>query len=433
MERSYHIITIGCQMNVSDSSRLSSFLEKNKYRKEDDVLRAGLIIINTCGIRQSAEDRAYGLVNTIRKKNKTAKIVITGCLSHRLDVQKRLNKMVDLFMPISAMTDILKLLSGRVLKSKLSLDEVRKLQGEKYLTIIPNYPNKFSAFVPIGNGCNNFCSYCVVPYARGREIYRPAKDVVLEVKRLVKSGYKEVTLIAQNVNSYKSGSYDFAKLLEEVANIKGDFWLRFSSSHPKDVSDRLIKVISKYDKICSHFHLAIQSGDDNILKAMNRKYTANHFLKIVEKLRKARPGISITTDVIVGFPGEKKKNFNNTVKLFKIAKFDLAYVSRYSPRPQTAAYFLKDDVSLADKKIREKELESILLTSALENNRVYQGMTVRVLIEGINKKGDYIGRTSSYKSVVILSKDKATKNLIGSFVAVKVSRVRKFGLEGVLL
>lgn len=433
MEKKYHIITIGCQMNVSDSSRLSAFLEKNKYKKEDDVMRADLIVINTCGVRQSAEDRAYGLVNTIRKKNKAAKIVITGCLSHRLDVQKRLVGMVDLFMPISAMTDILKLLSGRVLKSKLSIDDVRKMQGEKYLAITPDYPNKFSAFVPIGNGCNNFCSYCVVPYARGREVYRYAQDIIREVKKLVKSGYKEITLIAQNVNSYKNGAYDFAKLLEEVANIKGDFWLRFSSSHPKDVSDKLIKVISKNDKICPHFHLAVQSGDDDILKAMNRKYTASHFLKLVEKLRKARPGMAITTDVIVGFPGEKKKNFNNTVKLFKTAQFDLAYVSRYSPRPQTAAYFLKDDVSLVDKKSREKELEKILIKSAIEHNKAYLGTAVRVLVEGVNKKGNYIGKTNSYKSVVILSQDKANKNLIGSFVAVKISKIKNFSLEGELL
>ncbi|MDI3496486.1 MAG: tRNA-2-methylthio-N6-dimethylallyladenosine synthase [Patescibacteria group bacterium] len=433
MTQKYYLITIGCQMNIADSSRLAAFLEKNNYQKTSNPEQADLIIFNTCGIRQSAENRVYGLVNSIRKKNKKAKIVITGCLSQRSDVQKRLAGLVDIFMPISAMPDMMKLLKNREFKSNLSLDEIRLRQGEKYLAIIPKYASRFSAFVPIGNGCNNFCSYCVVPYARGREVYRPALAIVKEVRELVKKGYKEIILIAQNVNSYKSGSYDFAKLLAQVAKIKGDFWLRFSTSHPKDVSLNLIKVLGEEKKICPHFHLAVQSGDDDILRAMNRGYSAKHFLQLVEKIRAARPGMAITTDIIVGFPGEKRKQFQNTVKLFKAAKFDLAYISRYSPRPMTASYSMPDDVSLEEKKRREKELEKILVQTALSNNQFYKGKTERVLIEGINKAGNYWGRNAAHKVVNIYSQGKANKKVIGSFVAVKINKVTAFNLSGDLL
>lgn len=431
--KTYHIITIGCQMNKADSERLASFLEKNKLKSIDNFRQADLAVINTCGVRQSAEDRVYGLVNQIKKYNPTAKIVVTGCLSRREDVHERLAGRVDVFLPASAMTDILKLLEKRILKSRLALDEVRLMQGEKYLTILPKYQNEFSAFVPIGNGCNNFCSYCVVPYARGREVYRSATAIIKEVCALATKGYKEITLIAQNVNSYQSGEYNFPKLLNRLAVIKGDFWLRFSSSHPKDVSPELIAVIKNQAKICPHLHLAVQSGDDEILQAMNRKYTATHFLSLVDKLRQARPGIAISTDVIVGFPGETKRQFNNSVKLFKQAAFDLAYISRYSPRPGTVSALLKDNVSLAEKKRREQALDLVLKETATANNSAYQGQTVRVLIEGTNKKGRYYGKTGSYKNVLITGDYQARSRFVGCFVAVKINKFQAFGLEGELV
>ncbi len=433
MNKTYHIITIGCQMNLVDSERLAAFLDEKGFKLHQDIMKANIAIINTCGVRQSAEDRVYGLVNQIKKRNRKAIIVVTGCLSRRKDVQRRLAERVDIFMPINEMPNLPKLLAGRELKPKLSLDEVRLLQGEKYLTILPKHQSSFSAFVPIGNGCNNFCSYCVVPYARGREVYRPAKDVIKEVKALVKKGYKEITLIAQNVNSYNDKSYDFPKLLKEVVQIPGKFWIRFSSSHPKDMSADLIKTIGSSDKVCSHLHLAVQSGDDGILKAMNRKYTAKHYLNLIKKVMKAKPGIAITTDVIVGFPGETKKQFNNTVKLFKEIDFDLAYISQYSPRPQTASYNMEDNVSKEEKKRREKVLDEILRKTALKNSQKYLNKTIEVLVEGINKRGKYYGKTSSYKSVQIDPKQKALKKTIGQFVKVEIKKAQDFGLEGVLV
>jgi len=433
MNYKYHIITIGCQMNKADSERLATFFENHNYQVVEKPEQANIIVVNTCGIRQSAEDRAYGLVNQLRKKNKQAKIVVTGCLGKREDVKRRLEKLADLFLPISAFPEIFDLLSGKIKNSQLSLDEVRLMQGEKYLTILPKYQNKFSAFVPIGNGCNNFCSYCVVPYARGREVYRPANDIIKEVKELIKNKYREITLIAQNVNSYRSGDYDFPTLLQKIASIKGDFWLRFSTSHPKDVNRELIRVVGVHEKICPHFHLAVQSGDDKILAAMNRKYKASDFVSLVSKIRKARPGISITTDVIVGFPGETKAQFNNTVELFKQVRFDLAYISRFSPRPQTAAAKMKDNVSLIEKKNREQIIDKILREIALENNKKYLNKELKILIAGINKKNKYYGQTASAKPVIVDGKYRAQKKLIGQFLMVKINKVKDFGLVGELV
>src|SRR5680860_188467 len=433
MKNKYFIITIGCLMNKADSERLAAFLESRGRRAGQDFKTVGLVVVNTCSIRQSAEDRLYGLVNQIKKYNPQVKIVVTGCLSKRPDVIKRLEERVDLFMPINEMTNIFDLLAKREVKTKLSLDEVRILQGEKYLAIIPKYQSRFSAYVPIGNGCNNFCSYCVVPYARGREVYRPATEIIKEVKDLINRGYKEITLIAQNVNSYKYQKADFPKLLEKIAKIPGDFWIRFSSSHPKDVSSELIRVISDNQKICPHLHLAVQSGDDQILAAMNRKYTVAHFMDLVAKIRKARPGIAITTDVIVGFPGETRKQFANTIKLFKKMNFDLVYISRYSPRPGTVSYNLKDNVSAEEKKRRELELELILKKGVYDNNLAYIGREVKVLLEGVNKRNKYYGKTGTYKMTLVNQTGAIKKSLIGSFATVKIESIGKFGLEGSLV
>lgn len=420
-------------MNVVDSERLAAFLETHAYLLTKDINKAGVIIINTCGVKQSAEDRVYGLVNTIRKTNKNAKIVITGCLSKRADVKKRLQERVDIFLPINEMIQLPELLGGKELKPRFSLDEVRLKDGEKYLNILPKHGKEFMAYVPIGNGCNNFCAYCVVPYARGREVYRPALEVIKEVKSLIKKGYKEITLIAQNVNSYHDKNYDFPKLLKEVIDIPGEFWVRFSSSHPKDMSADLIKMLGYSEKICSHLHLALQSGDNEILKIMNRKYTANHFENLIKKVRAAKPAIAITTDVIVGFPGETRKQFANTLKLFKRVKFDLAYISQYSPRYGTASSEMKDNVTALEKKRREEEVNTILKKTALENNKKYIDSEVLVLVEGVNKRGKYYGKTSTYQTVLIRSSKKATKKLLGSFVRVKIKEILPFALEGELV
>jgi tRNA-2-methylthio-N6-dimethylallyladenosine synthase len=272
-----------------------------------------------------------------------------------------------------------------------------------------------------------------VPYARGREVYRPAKEVISEVKSLVKRRYKEIMLIAQNVNSYHDKNYDFPKLLSAVVKIPGNFWIRFSSSHPKDMSDDLIKVIGSSEKICAHLHLAVQSGDDEILKAMNRKYTAKHYENLITKVRKAKPGIAITTDVIVGFPGETKKQFENTAKLFRNVKYDLAYIAQYSPRPGTVSAKMNDNVAKEEKKRREEVINDILKKTALAHNKKYLGQEVVVLLEGINKRGKYYGKTGTYQTVLVRTIKKADRKLIGSFIKVKITEILPFALEGDLV
>ena len=435
-QKTYNIITIGCQMNKSDSERVAGHLERQGYAK---ALRgkAGLVILNTCGVRQSAEDRAYGLIGRIKKENPDAKIVLAGCLSKREDVKKRLKDNVDVWLPIKELPKFKPL-------RPLGASPERSGQGKEsefcdYLNFKPKYSSKISAYVPIGNGCDNFCSYCVVPYARGREVYRPVEEILNEVRELAKRGYKEIALIAQNVNSYKfqinskhkipnPKVINFAKLLRLVNDIKGNFWIRFATSHPKDMSDELIKAIAECGRVCKHIHLPAQAGDDKILKAMNRGYTIGHYKKLIKKIRAAIPGASITTDVIVGFPGETRAQFKNTVKLFKEMKFDMAYIARYSPRPGTAAEKLKNNVSKEEKKKREEELMEILRKTALENNKKYINQTVEVLVDKKNKQGRWFGRTRTNKNVKLEIGN--WKLEIGDFIDVKIIKAKDFGLEG---
>ena len=429
----YHLITIGCAMNKADSERVANFLETNNYLEKPEWLDTDIIILTTCGIRQSAEDRVYGLVNQIRKTNKTAAVVITGCLSKRKDVMRRLIGQVDLFMPINELPNMFELLKTAKPEKVLSLDEVRELGGEKYLSIVPKYDSEYTACVPIGNGCNNFCSYCVVPYARGREVYRNAEEIITEVKSLIKKGYKEIILLAQNVNSYQSDGYNFPKLLIELNKIPGQFWIRFSSSHPKDVSEELIDAIGSCEKVANHLHLAVQSGDNKMLELMNRKYTVEHYRDLITKVRAVKPGISITTDLIVGFPGESEKQFEASVNLFKDLKFEMGYISQYSPRPGTVSWNMLNNVSREEKKVRDKIITDILKETSLEANKNLVGKEFEVLVDGVKKNGKFYGKTSSSKNIMFTSDNKKPEELIGQFVKVKIDKALTFGLAGTLI
>ena len=420
-------------MNKADSERVANFLETNNYLEKPEWLDTDIIILTTCGIRQSAEDRVYGLVNQIRKTNKTAAVVITGCLSKRKDVMRRLIGQVDLFMPINELPNMFELLKTAKPEKVLSLDEVRELGGEKYLSIVPKYDSEYTACVPIGNGCNNFCSYCVVPYARGREVYRNAEEIITEVKSLIKKGYKEIILLAQNVNSYQSDGYNFPKLLIELNKIPGQFWIRFSSSHPKDVSEELIDAIGLCEKVANHLHLAVQSGDNKMLELMNRKYTAEHYRDLITKVRAVKPGISITTDLIVGFPGESEKQFEASVNLFKDLKFEMGYISQYSPRPGTVSWNMLNNVSREEKKVRDKIITDILKETSLEANKNLVGKEFEVLVDGVKKNGKLYGKTSSSKNIMFTSDNKKPEELIGQFVKVKIDKALTFGLAGTLI
>lgn len=434
-ESKYRIITIGCQMNKADSERLATQLEKSGYVLAEPNEVPDLVALVTCGVRQSAENRIYGFIPGIKKKYPNAKIIFTGCLVYREDIKKKIGKLIDYWMPIN------QIVITKFLMAPLSTGQAGFNKGEQrndYLKIKSKYESKFSAFVPIGNGCDNYCSYCVVPYARGREIYRPAEEILQEVKSLVKKGYKEIILIAQNVNSYKVKSkkltvesVDFVKLLKLINDIPGDFWIRFMTSHPKDMSDELINTVARCDKVCEYIHLPVQAGDDKILALMNRKYTVTHYKSLIKKIRKTIPGVGITTDVIVGFPSETRAQFNNTKKLFQDMKFDLAYISQYSARPLTAAVKLKDDVSKIEKTRRENELNIVVKKTGIDNNKKYLQKNVTVLIEGRSRKGGWFGKTRTNKVVKI--NNISLMDLTGKFVEVKIKKVIDFCFEGEII
>ena len=341
----YHIITFGCQMNKSDSERIATIFESKGYLPASKVNEADLIVVNMCSVRQSAVDRVFGIsqkLTQLKTQKSKVKTVLTGCI-----LKKDKRKFREIFDSI--------------------------WDTRNYFEVPPKCQSKTLAYVPISNGCNNFCSYCVVPFTRGPLICRDHNEILEEVKNVVKKGFKEVWLLGQNVNSYEvqrktdakpnakqTRKINFPQLLKMINAIPGNFLIRFMSPHPADFSEELIDVMANSEKVAKYLHLPVQSGDNEILERMNRPYTVEQYKSLVKKIRKKIPNINLSTDVIVGFPGETKKQFENTVKLFKEIKFNIAYFAKYSPRPGTAAWQMEDDVSLAEKKKREKILREII-------------------------------------------------------------------------
>jgi len=429
MKKKYYLWVLGCQMNKSDAERIAAILNKAGYQETKNELKADLIITLACSVRQSAVDRIYGKYKVWQKikKHRPLLTALTGCVLEK--DKEKMSEIFDLFFTTAQMAKLPALLkkNGSALAVK------------NYFQIHPVYQTSFQAYVPISTGCNNFCTYCVVPYVRGREKSRPATEIIKECRDLIKQGYKEITLLGQNVNSYGHDlktKQTFAELLSKIAKLPGDFWLRFATSHPKDLNNDLIKVMANNKNICNYLHLPVQAGDNLILKKMNRKYTREHYIKLIKKVRKNIPDMSLSTDVIVGFPGETKKQFANTAKLFREIKFDMAYIAQYSPRPQTTAYNLKDNVSKTEKKRREKVLNQILKKTALVNNKRLIGKTLEVLVES-KKNNFYYGKTKTFKTVKFKSN---LSSLTGKFVKinltpgtwcwVQITKVQDFGLEG---
>lgn len=416
-------------MNKSDSERIAAVLENMNYKPASDISGADLVVVNMCSVRQSAVDRVYGLYRKFRKlreKNKGLKTILTGCV---LKKDKTIFKeRFDLILDIKNLATLPRLLTNKK-------NYVAGFRSKNYLKIKPRYETSFRAYIPIIVGCSNFCSYCVVPHARGPEVSRPAEEIICEIKQLVKRGYKDIWLLGENVNSYRGGltriktrtnaGVNFPKLLRLINNIPGEFWVSFTSSHPKDFSDELIGTVAKCGKVNKYISLPIQSGDDAILKKMNRPYAAKEYKNLVRKICKKIPGVAISTDVIVGFPGETKKQFENTVKLFKEMKFDMAYIAQYSERAGTAADKMEDNVSHQEKERREKVLTEVLKQTAAENNRKYIGKIVEVIVE--ERKNQFlIGKTRTYKTV----KFESDKDLTGKIVKVKIIDAMPWGLKG---
>lgn len=345
-------------MNESDSERVASVLDDSGYEKASKISEADLIVFNLCSVRQTAVDRIYGQFCAKSKINKKQKVILTGCI---LEIdKKKIEDRIDLVFDIKDMEKLKDFLN----KNKDWRKEFKRDTGDTqatYLKIKPKYKNKDHAFVPIMTGCDNFCSYCVVPYTRGREWSRPVDEILKEVKNLVKNGCKEIILLGQNVNSYKSETVDFAKFLYLLNDISGEFKISFITNHPKDINDDLIEAIQKCDKVVKHIHLPFQAGDNDILKKMNRKYTREDYLKLVKKIKKKIPNVKFSTDIIVGFPGETEEQFQKTVDIIKKVKFDLVYINKYSPRQGTLAdKKYKDDIPWKEKKRRWGIINSLL-------------------------------------------------------------------------
>lgn len=428
-----YTVTLGCQQNEADSERIKGMLHSLGAADTDTPENADIIIVNTCAVREHAELKALSILGKFKaiKQERPELIVgVVGCMAAeeaRREQIKKSFRHVDFTIEPGLLHTLPSLVLGalqhagrRFAVSDGTWDVVED---------IPVYRNStFKAWVSIMYGCNNFCTYCIVPYVRGRERSRESAAVIAECKELIKDGVKEITLLGQNVNSYRS-DMDFADLISAIAELDGDFIIRFMTSHPKDVSPRLIEAIRRHSgKIAPHFHLPLQSGSDRILKSMNRTYTKEKYLSTVKALREAVPDISLTTDIIVGFPGESDEDFEETMQILRSVKFDAVFSFIYSKRTGTVAAKMTDTVPRADADKRMATLLSEQTEISLEKNLPFVGKTVRVLVEGLSKKDDgtYSARTPEGK-LVHFSSD---KDYTGQFKFVKIERAGAFALIG---
>lgn len=439
IQKKYFVETYGCQMNEHDSEKISWILENMEYIKTDDNNKADLIIYNTCAIRENAELKVYGKIGALKKLkriNPDLIIGICGCMMQREDVREIIttkHKHVDLIFGTHNIHKLPQLIKNHLQTGETIVDIIEDTR-EIVEDINFNRTYSYKGYVNIVYGCNNFCTYCVVPYTRGRELSREPENIIEEIEILAKTGCKEITLLGQNVNSYGNTlgyDYNFPILLKNISCIDGIERIRFMTSHPKDLSDELIESYAKLDKLSNHLHLPVQSGSNRILKAMNRKYTREDYLLIVEKLRKAVPNISITTDIIVGFPGETEEEFLETLNLVKEVQFDSAYSFLYSMREGTIAAKMDDQIDYKVKHDRFQRLSDAMNEISLEKNNKLIGQTVKVLVENVSKNNPEIltGRSEEFKIVHF----QGDKSLIGSIINIKINEVTTFTLTGTMI
>ena len=428
----YYIETYGCQMNEHDSEKIAGMLVKCGYTKADSKQDADFILFNTCCVREHAELRTFGNVGFIKElKQLNPRLIlgVCGCMMQQKDVADKLYKrfpFVDLIFGTHELKNFPFMLE-KVLDNERIIN-ISEMNGEVIEGLPVERTPGFSTFVNIMYGCNNFCTYCIVPYVRGRERSRRAEDVVNEVREVVALGYKEVTLLGQNVNSYYSDGVNFPKLLEMVNSVPGLTRLRFMTSHPKDLSDELIEAMAKLDKVGKHIHLPVQSGSDEILRRMNRRYTASQYLELVSKLRSKVKDVEITTDIIVGFPGETEEDFEATCDIVRKVGYSNAYTFAYSPREGTIAAKMPDQIAQEVKKQRLNKLNAVLAETIPCGNEKYIGFEGDILIEGVDHRAEPLlfGKLSNFKMVYVQGDEK----LIGTMVHVKVDGLRFNSLFG---
>jgi len=429
----YFIRTFGCQQNEADSERLSGLCRMMGYRKTDDPAEAELILVNTCAVREHAEKKALSIIGQykhLRDANPALIIGVGGCMvtqQSRADKLKMSYPYVSFTFDTGALQTVPSLVQKSLTgggRSFILSDEWKINEGVPIAR-----ESSAQAWLSIMYGCNNFCSYCIVPYVRGRERSRHAEDIIAEAKSLIEGGAKNITLLGQNVNSYSGGNgCDIAELMHRICAIDGDFTLRFMTSHPKDASDRLIEAMATEEKIVKHFHLPVQSGSDRILKEMNRKYTREAYLEKIAKLKAAVPDVSITSDIIVGFPGETEEDFENTLSLIDTVKYDMVFSFIYSPRTGTPAAVMENQIPHEVSAARMERLLALGDRISRERSDRFVGKTVRVLVEGPSKNNPDIltGRGAPVRPVHFA----ADKSLIGQLVNVKITGNETFCLTG---
>ncbi|NLW40071.1 MAG: tRNA (N6-isopentenyl adenosine(37)-C2)-methylthiotransferase MiaB [Tissierellia bacterium] len=434
--KKYTIVTYGCQMNEHDSEKISWILENMGYIWTDDKEDSDFIIYNTCLVRENAELKVYGQLGALKdlkRKNPDLILAVCGCMMQREEIRNiilRKYRHVDIIFGTGNIHKLPQLIN-RYHQSNETVVDVVEDNREIVENIDANRKYSFKAYVNVMYGCNNFCTYCIVPYTRGRERSREPENIIEEVRSLAERGYKEITLLGQNVNSYgKTLSYDytFANLLEDINKIDGIKRIRFMTSHPKDLSDELIEAMASLDKVCEHLHLPIQSGSSRILKVMNRKYTKEDYLRLVEKIRNRIPDIALTTDIIVGFPGETEEDFNETLEIVKKVEYDSAFTFLYSIREGTIAARMENQIPDDIKQERFQRLLDTLYPIFYKKNLKYQDKVVEVLVEEVSKNNEKVltGRTRHGKLVHF----EGDKKLIGQLVDVKIDNVKTFTLEG---
>ena len=413
----YYLWSIGCQMNDADSARAAEALEQMGFVRVEDPGKADVLLLNTCVVRQSAEDKVRGhlaSLKAVKRRRPDAFLAVMGCFVNDAQILHQQYPYVDLFLRPSDVEGFVK-----AVRERLAL-------GDRWVR--PPLPAPVSVYVPIVYGCDHFCTYCIVRLRRGKQRSRPPEEIIAEVEDLVKRGAREVTLLGQNVDSYGRDlptKPDLADLLEAIHPIKGLWRIRFLTSHPADMSQKLIEAVASLPKVCEHLEIPVQSGDDAILKRMARGYTVAQYKELVKRIREAIPGVSLATDVIVGFPGETEEQFMNTYRLLEEIRFDVVHVAAYSPRPGTAASRLKDDVPPEEKKRRLRLIEELQERISSEINAGLLGEEVEILVEG-RRKGRWFGRTRTNKLVFF----EDPGNWQGQMVIVKVEETGPWSLRG---
>ena len=432
----YNILTMGCQLNENDSEKLAGMLEEMGYIETSDVENANLYLINTCCVRENAEEKLFGKLGELKnlKKKNNAIIAIGGCMMQEKHIQEKLRNSYPYVDIIFGTHTLHKLPEDmyKILNFPKKIEDILDIDGEIYEGIPIKRNSNKTASVTIMYGCNNFCSYCIVPYVRGRERSRTPENILKEIQELADEGYKEITLLGQNVNSYKGReNYGFAELLRDVQKIDGIEIIKFISPHPKDFTDDVIRAIKDCNKISRLIHLPLQSGSTEVLKKMNRKYSKEQFLELVGKIKKEIPNVLFSTDIIVGFPGETEEDFQDTLDVVTKVNFEQIFMFIYSRRVGTPGDKMENQIPEEIKHERFDRLKELFEKQVEENNKKYIGKTEKILVEGLSKTNEDMltGRTNSNKVVVF----EGSKDLIGKVIDVQITSEHKWYLKGKII